>query len=808
MVQEAGPVYPGGIETVATDTNDGSYHILYLPDRNNDELQAAGQPAKYYWFPEQVRIARKGDTGDYKFHLLHFVGIRSGETTVGVSGTEEVSGGVLSLTVTSAPPLAALQNSHDQLLERFRGDDQKYWGWRTPAAPQFAPMPVAASRSMLSNLSPTAQGTLPTETPSPNGGVTSPGAPGAPGSPGAPGRSRAGSNGLAALRPRRVRDVRTLVRSPERDATPGNLGAWFVNIQGQGPGSIDPAGENAYTALVGALPAAILWQGFHGAYSPVSVTQSLLLKVWSETLHIEIHGNWDRIFEHFSAAASGHAYWFSADIKAEFNKLLINGGITVKLEIDGTLPNADKMREAVDKRIDLIVNKFTEQAKQRIFDPAQPNVEPASSAGGTGGALGAMFSPYQAGFGLKYRRDQTKLDLNYDETIQERFLLPTTISSTLEGFYNEIKADPQAERKYFSTLYLDDWDRKVTRTVKPVVNWPDPARQWVGDPVSFLSVQVGYPSTNGDLLWQGRVFSSTDTGTATTWQPVMARKNAADVVNAPAGWTPDTTFVKRAVHFTEPPGETDNPYVRAFVEKNVIPLDPEPNGTALNDINLEVRADSVGKLEVGPIVISALLDSPSQMVEVSFQALGKNADGNDRTITKLVWRSTDQDKDRYWEIFTGQPDFVPAYRYQVRVIVRGSLFTKGMEWTGPWVESAGNGPLTVTVPTPEEAVTRRSLVAARPAQQPGEEPSVTPATTPVGAPPGTRRAASRRDEAAVGEPVAGYRVSGGTTPAPRARSAGDVERRREVPIPTGDEGAETAEPAVAGYSPHAPGGRR
>ena len=28
--------------------------------------------------------------------------------------------------------------------------------------------------------------------------------------------------------------------------------------------------------------------------------------------------------------------------------------------------------------------------------------------------------------------------------------------------------------------------------------------------------------------------------------------------------------------------------------------------------------------------------------------------------------------------------------------------TKGMEWAGPWMNSLGNGPITISVPTPED----------------------------------------------------------------------------------------------------------
>jgi hypothetical protein len=163
------------------------------------------------------------------------------------------------------------------------------------------------------------------------------------------------------------------------------------------------------------------------------------------------------------------------------------------------------------------------------------------------------------------------------------------------------------------------------------------------------------------------------------------------------------------VHFNEPPGETDSPYMRVFVEKNVVDLDPGENGTLTTENAIEVRADSVGKLEVGPINLNVVLED-KQTIEVEFQADGTRDDGKPRTVTKFSWSSTDQDQPRYWEIFTGQPDFVPNYKYRVHVLVKGSIFSKGQEWIGPWIDTGGNGPLMVSVPMPDDpGVTKRAI---------------------------------------------------------------------------------------------------
>ncbi|MEZ4870190.1 MAG: hypothetical protein R3C14_53165 [Caldilineaceae bacterium] len=705
-----GPVFTGAFEIIQAGEGNEMYRILYLPDKNNDQRRREGLAQAYYWMPDKVRIARKGDTGDYKFHLLHFEGVRSGETHVGVDGNQEVTGGVLALTTTMSPPLSVLQQAHQQLITKLRADDRPYWALGQPE-PHIGPIPIAVSTAALSNLAPNQDGTLPSDS-----GMTGGGAPGAPGAP----RSRFAPQ-LPAL-PRTITPRETTSRS--------NLDMWFAQLNGQGPSGIDPAAEKAYTAFLGSIPTAILWQSFHGAYSSVMVTHTMGLKVWSQNLHIVIRGNWDRIFQHFSAAAQGRAWWFSADIKAEFNNLRISGGIEVELTIDGTTPQGDALREAANKRIDLIIDKFMQQAQKFIFEPAPPDVKPAEA--GSGGLLSGLFG-WGGGFALKYRRDEQRLNLKYEETVNERYLMQHVISSSLEGFYNEIKADPANEQKYFSTLYLDDWERKVTRIVKPIANWPNAAQRWVGDPVEYLGVQVGYPATNGTIQWAGQVFQNGGANNTTTWQPAMAMKRAEDVVNAPAGWTPDKTFIKRSVHLQEPPGETDNPFMRVLVERNVIELDPEPNGTLSNDINVEVRADSAGKLELGPLSLNVDLESAKQIVELEVKALGKTLDGNERPVVRFTYRYEDQTEARYFEIFTGDPTFLPQYQYRVHVVVKGTIFSKGMEWWGPWVDGAGNGPIMISVPTPDEAVSTRRLTP-REITSPGiprNEPEVTTPTTPT-----------------------------------------------------------------------------
>jgi hypothetical protein len=726
MVTAAGPVFTGRFEEFVINGESGEqYTIMYLADRNNQELQASGQPPSYYWMPGEVRLARKGDKGDFKFSHTHFVGVFDEDTNVGL-GNSEAQFGLLNLTVTSRYPTEILAQAQDQLLQKFRGSSDQYWGWRSPVAPRFAIAPILANVASMSNVVPLMDGSVP---PLPSGGSTE-----GPGGPGGPRRALSSRSEL--VEPRRVPHNLRGFRGPSA------IDPWGFQLFGQGPASVT-GGENAFSAVMGALPSEVIWTGFHGAYSPISISMAMQLQMWSQRMRVKITGNWDRIFEHFSAALNAKYLWFSADIKAEFNNLRISGGIKVTVDIDGTTPGADKMEEEINKRIDVIVTQFTEQAKQVIFTPA-PQVQAAEASGG-GGVLSSLFS-YGGGLALKYRRDSAKLDLSYEEERYFRYIQPNTISSTLQGFYDEIKNDPTASQKYFRRQVLGGIGRKITRLVKPVVNWPDPGRNWAGDPVAFISAEVGYPIEDGSIEWKAHPFQRTDPPEA-SFNPAWVRWNAGEVSSPPPGWDPSMTFIRRRLHLMEPPGETDFPFLRVQIENNEIPLDP-PGGTLGSEKIVEARADRAGVLEAGPIILNAILQSEAEMVEIEMIPKGTRKDGTDRSRNAIRFRWTfgDQNEPRIWKLFTGQPDFVPTYDYRVHVTVRGTIFTKGMAWSGPLVTVNGNGPIVIDVPTadspgvvvrrltPREMLSRDVVRAADGASVPPPADGAGPGRPGIGSP--------------------------------------------------------------------------
>src|SRR5215208_5230447 len=163
MTSPAGPIFTGRFERYVVDDDSGEqYTILFVPDRMNDELQAEGSPAYYYYIPEQVRLARKGDVGDYKFRHIHFVGTFDKDTNVGLD-EGEVQGGVLSFTATSRYPTSVMMKAQEQLIAKWNGKTEAYWGLRSRATPQFAIAPIVNNQTIITNLSPTSDGTVPVE---------------------------------------------------------------------------------------------------------------------------------------------------------------------------------------------------------------------------------------------------------------------------------------------------------------------------------------------------------------------------------------------------------------------------------------------------------------------------------------------------------------------------------------------------------------------------------------------------------------------------------------------------------------------
>lgn len=684
--EPVGPIYTGGFEVTTVSQDGVDYTLLYLPDKHNDLMQQAGKPPVYYWLPKGVRLAEKPN-GDFKFYFLHFAGVQTGSTTVGVipGMTREITGGALSFTVTMAPPDGVLAKVHQQILDTWKDKGDRYTMYRSSAPkpalgdPAFLrPVSFASNTVSVTNASLNADGNLT------SGGGTDP---------------------------------------------------FFWKMQGQGPGATDPLAENSFTCMMGSTAAEIVAAGFKANQSIISVVENVQVPLWAPISKLSMTSNWQRVFDHFSADLNVHYFWAAADVKATWNDLRLSGDIKVDIEIDPTIPGAGDTQKTIDKFIDMLIPMWLDQAKQVIFQPMPQVPDAQAPSSGSTGLFGWGFG---AGLALNYRHDQVDIANSFQFQVDQRYLQPSTVGGTLDGLADLLKKDPTQLRKYFGELYLDDYDRMITVACKPDVNWPDPGKQWTGDPVDFVEVQVGYPDTAGALGWSGNPFSPpanpaevvpanpaaglpggspgssnpsaapssfvtfADGSSSTVWFARMTQKQAIDVASPPQDWTPDKMYVKRSVIFKSAVPDTDSPYLRQRVEVNKIDLDPGDNGTLTNDLAQPVKCDHTGTLNVGPIYLGIHLTG-NWTVDLVLKPKGTRLDGTSRDddAVTFMYSAADQATQRYWTIYTGQPDYAPEFSYQVTVNRNATLddpTPANDGWTGPWVELAGNGPHTLIVP--------------------------------------------------------------------------------------------------------------
>jgi hypothetical protein len=776
MVEPIGAIDSGHVEEVVVTEGGVDYMFAWFADANNEDLQREGKPPKFWRVPKTLRMARDPSSGDYMFRLLHYVGVRDEATHIG--DTRDLAGGRLAFTVTTDPPQGVVEKAQEKLRQRLREQNPggKYWRifGRNADNPNFGLVPMSNVRVNVSNLGIDEQS----------------------------GNTDADERALPGVPRTRLKDRSRPIpesRLAERDMRDDMSDLLWAQLDGEGEagglgGPVSVAG-NISSDLAG-----VLWKDFEtGSSSTVTTYMTGDLELYFPAMELTITGDWQDTFDHFSAAASGRKWWFAADIEVEVEKLMTQGTLDVDLTIDGTKPGADKLDEYVNKRIEFISKQFMEQAKKKIFEPAPPNVKPAK-ANAKGGFLAGLFG--SGAFSLKKKYVERNLELEYHETRQVKYLKRHRIDGQLKGMYDEIQKDPEAKQKYFVRIDLTDWARKVHRVFTPVANWPSPEKAYVGDPVAAIFVSAGYPNADGNVDWNGRKFTADG---PEDWTFEVARKEMEQVTNPPEGWSPEDTWVRRRIILEVPEGENENRFVKQYVEKREVDLDP-PEGTLTSDLQLAARVDSVGKFELGPIKPFVNLEQ-GQSIELELQPKGQTEAGEERPVTRYVWTGADMDTETlaltpgYYERYTGDAETVPSYRYRVTVRTMGSIFSRGEQWTGPWEDLDGNGELLFSVPlkedaeprdvrnlTPEEraegihAIARRRRMAPEaPESEPGPvsvevEPTGSGETTEV---------SPRYTGDASEETVSGYEVSGRST----SKSDDETETSEVWPrsMPTGYE---------------------
>jgi hypothetical protein len=628
-----GPYYgPNKLLIVQDDEEGNTYQLNIFPDLFNEELRKAGKPLAFYYLPDSPRMARF-ENGDYMFHFTKFAGVLTADDNIAVAspGQVEVAGGVLAFTSTLKIPDSVIQNAMDQLKHeiknnaRYNTDKRFMMGDGDDVQIDLGVVPIVDNVVSISNLS-----------------------------------------------PENLSDPNT--QKPDNP--------WLWKMQGEGKGTINPVGNNAYTAMVGQFPAQLVEAGFHGASSPIFVHNALKHKFYTGAFKASIHGDWSAIFNHFSTDVKGSYFFVKGDVQLAFNSAVKDGTIKKTITIDNEVltPEQEKNYEAqVDKTFD----KFLDIAQKTILDPMPPKIENAKAA--DPGTVGVSFA-------VKFQHDESHLTLDFEEEINETYIKDNVISAHMMGFYEKLQSNKDEEKKYFDVVHLEEGFRKIHVIASARAYWPD-ANGNGGDPIDMLVLEVGYPDSTGAIVYKNSGLYMDNIGAA----------KSTDL--KPAIWTKENPHRLLIFDFERqnklPPDKQNVIYIKRqvrFQEKSSVEVPsrtikfPEEQTT---EHSIEVKADALGKLIVGPVQLDTKLDDRVKVM-VTFRKAKRNPETIRFTVDNI-------NQPQFFEAWTLDPADALNWSYQVTMIYESKAAgVPAITYSGPEIPMTGSVPLIVQVPLPPD----------------------------------------------------------------------------------------------------------
>ena len=615
----AGPFWGPNFLEVGISTDGQPTTLQIFADINNDRLRQLNKPRYFYILPNRVYLAKDG-IGRYMLDFIKFAGVLSADNNIGATGQEEVAGGVLSFSSTLELPPGVLDSVKDQITTMIKSDPsfKTHPLFQLPASqPQInlGFVPIDASEVAVSNLT--------------------------------------------------MNDITSDPAKQQADDK------WLWRMQGEGKGSIDPNGFNSNVAMVGQFPAALIASGLHGENTPIMVHNALKLRFRCKPIQIVVNANVSKIFENFSSNTKYKDDWNQINIQTVFQENSLSQYITVKM-IFGDQEIDDKEKKAYMDIAQDAQNKMFDQIKSYIFDRQEPKVDPAVAADTHSRQLVKDYSLFWGlynhyseqdsdngySYAFKSNVDITQFNSTFTYTLEGPYSILTVASGTMSGLFNEIKAKPELEQAYIQFVNLGDAFKKIHVIATSRANWPD--SNAAGDPLDKLTLSVGYTDSNGVIQYSnsGRYYDN------------LSKKLSAPNDTAPAIWTKDDKdrvfvfefavneniakdlqnkiFIKRTVAYKMDPRVKIN-------DDNTVLIPEEPT----TDTQIEVKANIVGHLIVGPLNLDVNLDQHTE-IEVTFE---KN--GFDPT-TWLFSAANINDK-KVFELWTNENTTLISWTYKVKV---------------------------------------------------------------------------------------------------------------------------------------------
>ena len=638
-VRAKGPAYVGLIVSHEIEDDQGGFHNFTIyPDAANLELGLAGMQQHYYFSPNEIRLAEHSN-GYKKFNVTSFSGIMDNSKNIGEAGYSELAGGVLSFTSTMAPPRGVIDKLRDSLGELLNGHSNDQYRLVSNDF-RLGPIPLKSNNAVLHSLN--------------------------------------------------------YSNSPksEEGETSDNPDAWAFEIQGDGASTTDVLSETACTVMMGRRPITLLKGSAKSGTSQITLENHISFDVWLLASEIKITGEWDKCISEFSKEASGGVSWLRVNASDQINKLIESGAIQVQINFGAGL--TEQRKEEIEEAADLISDKIYAMVEKKLEQAGTSmEAERAKLPKNAGQKIMFLKKNFWAGLSVAVNRkkDVFQGSFTYHKEINETVVRNTVISSQMEGVFEQASQDEAALAAYYTDVKMHEAFGKVHVIANANANWPTDSG--TGDPIHSMKIQVGYPDSQGSIVWKaaGRFRDGNNDG------PLSDKTAAAIWTEA----TKDRVFVFDFARIdTDDAVDDETIYVR-----KTISLKESPD-VAVNEITeeytsidhmLEVRAESSGQLNVGPVDLSMVIPEGDKQISVLVRV---KTDSFGEKSFRFNGKASDEDQN--YRVWYASPDVVEPYEYKCGVTVKGKRFGQSsLNWESDWTTRTGSGPLPVTIPdAPDE----------------------------------------------------------------------------------------------------------
>ncbi|AWM14401.1 hypothetical protein DI487_11405 [Flavobacterium sediminis] len=450
----------GTVEILLEKEDGADFSVVFSPDPNNIELREGNEPMQFYYYPKYPRLAKEpGKDGKYKFSMQVFKSEGDSATVIGAEGLEEEAGAYTTLTSTIDVPEDLLKKAIDKLKDRLhtqynnnrQGKLFGLFSFLKGVDRDFNETNVRPIQLVENNIS---------------------------------------------LR---------VVGEESKENPFGGANPWAFNVQGDGAGTTFGLGENSFSVLMGRNSASLVKSALENGTNNLQVVNNIKYKAYLPTTTIKTTIDVQKVHSYFSSKVKAEVSFVSLSWEREYEKIVTSGGIISEVITDTQFTNEE--REKFEQELLSKQRDFAFQLVQKeIFDKPEKQFTPADDPKVKGGFFRFLRGDVGVGVSIKSGKQIRKVKFTDEIKFSAIEVMNSKIDANLTPLTTKSgEAAKKDLAKYITEVRLDeDWRKvQVIASLNGGLIKTDKDGDIVNDsPVSQVSIEVGYPDSNGSIVWK------------------------------------------------------------------------------------------------------------------------------------------------------------------------------------------------------------------------------------------------------------------------------------------------------------------